>query len=156
MENTELAGFEAAWNAPLTLPAGYRRATEPEPAGFEEAWNAPIVKQPARPGTPSQAARCSTKKVRNRAMERVTICQQCGDYMPLGGFFRAGKWLCASCDVKRERQANFERRAEEGHIDWGYNKEPGVMPSCQKCGSVAVPNNFYGFWCPTCNTYPQF
>lgn len=55
-----------------------------------------------------------------------------------------------------EAEANFERRAEEEHVDWGYNKEPGVMPTCQKCGSVAVPNNFYGFWCPTCNTYPQF
>lgn len=39
--------------------------------------------------------------------------------------------------------------------EWGYDKEPDKMPTCNKCGTVAIPNNFYGFWCPTCNGYPE-
>lgn len=105
---TEQSKFDAAWNAPVNpnfQPRQVEPLTEAQQVKFNAAWNAPIAKQPARPGTPSQAARCSTEKVRKQTMEPVTICQQCGDYMPLGGFFRAGKWICASCDVKQERQA---------------------------------------------------
>lgn len=59
MENTfDLAGFEAAWNAPLTLPAGYSRPVEPDPPGFEEAWNAPLAKQPAQAGPDPDCVYC--------------------------------------------------------------------------------------------------
>jgi hypothetical protein len=49
-----------------------------------------------------------------------------------------------------------KEESAEDTISWGYNKAPGNMPTCKKCHTKAVPNNFYGFWCPTCNAYPTF
>lgn len=57
-EITELAGFEEAWNAPLTLPAGYQPPVYPDPPGFEEAWNAPSAAAPARAGFDPDCVYC--------------------------------------------------------------------------------------------------
>src|SRR5271165_3099098 len=51
---------------------------------------------------------------------------------------------------------NKKTWSEIESYDWGYNKAPGKMPTCKKCGQEAVPNNFYGFWCPGCKAYPTF
>ncbi len=63
-------------------------------------------------------------------------------------------------DMFLQSLARYERDFEtvpghaESKISWGYDKAPDRMPVCKKCEQEAVPNDFYGFWCPTCNTYP--